>query len=62
MKWPIEMELAAMPSQFGDADSWQASTLPVSQKMEKGGVLLTLKDRNAQIANKCRSRLIGVWK
>jgi LmbE family N-acetylglucosaminyl deacetylase len=57
-KWKC---ISAMPSQFGDADSWQASTLPNVPK-ENGKreeyLLNIVKDRNAEIANKYRSKLI----
>jgi hypothetical protein len=53
-----------MPSQFGDADSWQASTLPGIPK-ENGKreefLLNIVKDRNAEIANKYRNRLIEIY-
>ena len=57
-KWKC---ISAMPSQFGDADSWQASTLPNVPK-ENGKreefLLNIVKDRNAEIANKYRNKLI----
>ena len=56
-KWKC---ISAMPSQFGDADSWQASTLPNVPK-ENGKreeyLLNIVKDRNADIANKYRNML-----
>jgi len=56
--------VSAMPSQFGDADSWQASTLPGIPK-ENGKreefLLNIVKDRNAEIANKYRNRLIEIY-
>ncbi len=56
--------VSAMPSQFGDADSWQASTLPgvPKENIKREEYLLNLfKDRNAEIANKYRSRLIELY-
>jgi LmbE family N-acetylglucosaminyl deacetylase len=56
--------VSAMPSQFGDADSWQASTLPgvPKENVKREEYLLNLfKDRNAEIANKYRNRLIELY-
>ena len=60
-KWKC---IAAMPSQFGDADSWQASTLPNVPKEDgkrEEFLLNIVKDRNADIANKYRNKLIELY-
>ena len=56
--------VSAMPSQFGDAESWQASTLPGVPKEDKKReeyLLNLFKDRNTEIANKYRARLIELY-
>jgi LmbE family N-acetylglucosaminyl deacetylase len=56
--------VSAMPSQFGDADSWQASTLPDIPKengKREAYLLNIVKDRNAEIANKYRNKLIELY-
>ncbi len=56
--------VSSMPSQFGDAESWQASTLPDIPKengKREAYLLNIVKDRNAEIANKYRSKLIEVY-
>ena len=60
-KWKC---VSAMPSQFGDAESWQASTLPnvPKENVKREEYLLNLfKDRNVEIANKYRNRLIELY-
>ncbi|HKP31157.1 MAG TPA: PIG-L family deacetylase [Chitinophagaceae bacterium] len=52
--------VSAMPSQFGDAESWQASTLPNVPKEDKKReeyLLNLFKQRNEDVANKFRARL-----
>jgi len=56
--------VSAMPSQFGDAESWQASTIAgvPKENVKREEFLLNLfKDRNAEIANKYRNRLIELY-
>jgi LmbE family N-acetylglucosaminyl deacetylase len=56
--------VSAMPSQFGDAESWQASTIatvPKEDKKREEYLLNLFKDRNAEIANKYRARLIELY-
>ena len=60
-KWSC---VSAMPSQFGDAESWQASTIagvPKEDKKREEYLLNLFKDRNAEIANKYRARLIELY-
>jgi N-acetylglucosamine malate deacetylase 1 len=59
-KWDC---VSAMPSQFGDEHSWQASTIPnVPKGEQRPAFLLDLfKQRNADIANKYRSRLVELY-
>jgi len=56
--------ITAMPSQFGDMDSWQASTLPNVPKEDNKRqeyLLNIVKQRNMDIANKYRNRLIELY-
>ena len=60
-KWQC---ISAMPSQFGDKDSWQARTLPnVPQANgEREAYLLDLvKSRSAAVANEYRDRLMALY-
>jgi LmbE family N-acetylglucosaminyl deacetylase len=60
-KWDC---VSAMPSQFGDEHSWQASTLPNVPKedQKRQEYLLNLfKQRNVDIANKYRNRLVELY-
>lgn len=60
-KWDC---VSAMPSQFGDEHSWQASTISTTPKEadKRPSYLLDLfKQRNADVANKYRSRLIELY-
>ncbi|MBD0374891.1 MAG: PIG-L family deacetylase [Flavisolibacter sp.] len=60
-KWDC---VSAMPSQFGDEHSWQASTLPNVPKEDKKreAYLLDLfRQRNMEIADKYRNRLIELY-
>ena len=59
-KWDC---VSAMPSQFGDEHSWQASTIAsVPKSDQRPEYLLNLfKQRNADIANKYRNRLFELY-
>ena len=60
-KWSC---VTAMPSQFGDKDSWQGRTRPdvPSGDRERPAYLLDLvKQRTAAVANKYRDRLIAMY-
>ena len=60
-KWDC---VSAMPSQFGDEHSWQASTLPnVPKEADKRPeyLLNMFKQRNIDVANKYRNRLIELY-
>lgn len=60
-KWDC---VSAMPSQFGDEHSWQASTLPNVPKedQKRQEYLLNLfKQRNVDVANKYRNRLVELY-
>jgi LmbE family N-acetylglucosaminyl deacetylase len=56
--------ISAMPSQFGDKDSWQARTLP-NVPPDDGGreayLLEQVKNRSAAVADKYRDRLIALY-
>jgi len=56
--------ISAMPSQFGDKDSWQGRTLPNVPPDDKGRetyLLEQVKSRSAAIADKYRDRLIALY-
>jgi LmbE family N-acetylglucosaminyl deacetylase len=56
--------ISAMPSQFGDAHSWQASTIadvPKDEKGRKDYLLNTQKTRNEAVATKYRDRLVQLY-
>jgi N-acetylglucosamine malate deacetylase 1 len=60
-KWAC---VAAMPSQFGDADSWQARTrpdVPTGDAERRAFLVNMVKDRNAAIADKYRAQLIALY-
>ncbi|HEX6926678.1 MAG TPA: PIG-L family deacetylase [Longimicrobiaceae bacterium] len=60
-KWQC---ISAMPSQFGDADSWQARTRPdvPSGDAERAAFLLEgVKERSAAVADQYRDRLVELW-
>ncbi len=60
-KWDC---ITAMPSQFGDLRSWQASTLPDVPKDEQGRkdfLLNMVKHWNEDVATKYRDRLIELY-
>jgi N-acetylglucosamine malate deacetylase 1 len=56
--------VSAMPSQFGDKDSWQARTLP-NVPQDDGGreryLLEQVKNRSAAVADKYRDRLVALY-
>jgi LmbE family N-acetylglucosaminyl deacetylase len=56
--------VSAMPSQFGDKDSWQGRTLPnvPAGDRERATYLLEqVKTRNSNLANQYRERLIALY-
>jgi hypothetical protein len=60
-KWAC---ISAMPSQFGDADSWQGRTRPdvPSGDKERLAYLVELaRQRSAAVADQYRSRLIELY-
>jgi LmbE family N-acetylglucosaminyl deacetylase len=60
-KWQC---VSAMPSQFGDKDSWQGRTLPnvPAGDRERQAYLLDLvKKRNAAVAEQYRERLVALY-
>ena len=60
-KWKC---ISAMPSQFGDKDSWQGRTLPnvPSSDGERQAYLLELvKKRNLAVADEFRQRLVALY-
>ena len=60
-KWQC---ISAMPSQFGDKDSWQGRTIPdvPAGDRERAAFLLDLvKKRNAAVAEQYRSRLVELY-
>jgi N-acetylglucosamine malate deacetylase 1 len=60
-KWAC---VSAMPSQFGDEDSWQGRTLPNVPKgdRERAAYLLDIvKKRNMAIADQYRERLVALY-
>jgi N-acetylglucosamine malate deacetylase 1 len=60
-KWAC---IAAMPSQFGDKDSWQGRTLPNVPQDDAGRqayLVDQIKQRAANVANQYRERLIALY-
>src|SRR4029079_1842707 len=60
-KWAC---INAMPSQFGDADSWQARTrqnMPTTYQARQAPLLEVVKQRNEAVANKYRAQLIALY-
>jgi LmbE family N-acetylglucosaminyl deacetylase len=60
-KWQC---ISAMPSQFGDKDSWQARTLPNVPQDDRGReayLLEQVKSRSASVADKYRDRLVALY-
>ena len=60
-KWDC---VSAMPSQFGDEHSWQASTgsdIPSGEEERKAYLLNRVKTRNQAVADQYRDRLIALY-
>jgi LmbE family N-acetylglucosaminyl deacetylase len=60
-KWDC---ISALPSQFGDADSWQARygrNVPTDEAARKAFLIDIVKQRNADVANEYRSLLIQLY-
>ena len=60
-KWKC---ISAMPSQFGDKDSWQARTLPnvpQSDGERQAFLLDIVKNRASAVANQYRDRLVALY-
>jgi LmbE family N-acetylglucosaminyl deacetylase len=56
--------ITAMPSQFGDKDSWQARTrpdVPPEDGAREAKLLDIVKKRNEDVANKYRDRLVALY-
>jgi LmbE family N-acetylglucosaminyl deacetylase len=56
--------ISAMPSQFGDKDSWQARTrpdIPSGDGAREAKLLELVKKRNEDVANKYRDRLVALY-
>ena len=56
--------VSAMPSQFGDKDSWQGRTLPnipAGDREREAYLLNIVKSRNEAVANQYRDRLIAAY-
>ena len=60
-KWDC---ISAMPSQFGDADSWQAryrANVPTDEAGRKAFLLDMVKQRSADVANQYRDLLVKLY-
>lgn len=60
-KWDC---ISAMPSQFGDADSWQARTrpdVPAGDQERRTFLLESTKSRSAAVADQYRDRLMELY-
>jgi len=60
-KWDC---ISAMPSQFGDADSWQAryrANVPTEESARKAFLLDMVKQRSADVANQYRTLLVKLY-
>ena len=60
-KWDC---IASMPSQFGDADSWQARTrlnVPADEAGRKAFLIDGVKQRSADVANQYRGLLVKLY-
>jgi LmbE family N-acetylglucosaminyl deacetylase len=60
-KWQC---VSAMPSQFGDKDSWQGRTLanvPAGDRERAAYLLEIVKKRNLAVANQYRERLVALY-
>jgi N-acetylglucosamine malate deacetylase 1 len=60
-KWDC---ISALPSQFGDADSWQARygrNVPTDEAGRKAYLIDIVKQRNAEVANQYRDLLVKLY-
>ena len=60
-KWDC---ISALPSQFGDADSWQARygrNVPADEAGRKAYLIENVKQRNADVANQFRNLLVQLY-
>jgi LmbE family N-acetylglucosaminyl deacetylase len=60
-KWDC---ISALPSQFGDADSWQAryrTNIPTDEAGRKAALLEAVKQSNADVADKYRDVLVKLY-
>ena len=60
-KWAC---IQAMPSQFGDADSWQARTrpgVPAGDQERRAFLLEGVKQRSAAVADRYRAQLVALY-
>jgi LmbE family N-acetylglucosaminyl deacetylase len=60
-KWDC---ISALPSQFGDADSWQARTrpnIPTDDAGRKAALINVVKDSNSAVADKYRDLLVKLY-
>jgi LmbE family N-acetylglucosaminyl deacetylase len=60
-KWDC---ISALPSQFGDADSWQARygrNVPTDEAARKAFLIDIVKQRNADVANEYRGLLVKLY-
>jgi hypothetical protein len=60
-KWKC---IAAMPSQFGDKDSWQGRTIPnipAGDRERQAYLLEIVKKRNIAVADQYRDRLVALY-
>src|SRR5262249_46925791 len=60
-KWDC---ITAMPSQFGDADSWQAryrANVPADEAGRKAFLLDAVKQNSARVANQYRDLLVKLY-
>jgi LmbE family N-acetylglucosaminyl deacetylase len=60
-KWDC---ISALPSQFGDADSWQARygrNVPTDEAARKAFLLDIVKQRNVDVANQYRTLLVQLY-
>jgi len=60
-KWDC---ISSLPSQFGDADSWQARTrlnVPTDEAGRKAFLIESVKQRSADVANQYRDLLIKLY-
>src|SRR5205814_515638 len=60
-KWEC---ISALPSQFGDADSWQARTrqnVPTDEAGRKAFLIESVKQSNAAVADRYRDLLVKLY-